>query len=71
MPLIKCSQCGKVISEYATKCPKCGLINIVKYNRYNKKLIFKYNILPALIVVIIVIILGASAVWSFIQATNS
>ena len=24
MPLIKCPECGKMISEYANACPNCG-----------------------------------------------
>lgn len=37
MALIKCTECGCELSEYADKCPKCGCpTNIILDNIKNK-----------------------------------
>lgn len=37
MALIKCSECGKEISDTAEKCPKCGVRTLVGQLNYEKE----------------------------------
>lgn len=43
MALIKCSECGKEISDRASSCPNCGCpIDNVSKKRINKKIIIVF-----------------------------
>ena len=45
MGLIKCFECGTMVSEYAEKCPSCGcLINVIKEHANSEDVIEKKGI---------------------------
>lgn len=63
MALIKCSECGKEISDKATSCPNCG-INFTKENQKKKvkeiknKVKKETPIIKKIIIIVISIIMG-------------
>lgn len=65
MALIKCSECGKEISDTATICPNCGVKTESAINKSQKT---KSNIIITTCIIIIIAIIGIS--FYFIYASN-
>jgi len=78
MAMIKCRECGQMISDKAVKCPKCGCPSVrmseqTQYQRYDTSPLEKYNpgggkrsnnnLLYAIIAGLLVIIAGGAFWW--------
>ena len=66
MALIKCSECGKEISDKATACPNCG--NTISKHTYNKELRAAKRVAIFIIVVLAIILVYYFIIGYFIPA---
>ena len=63
MALIKCSECGQMVSDKASSCPKCGNPIDGKSNGSWKKPIMG-------IVILLIIIAGAFGIWNVVKGNT-
>lgn len=60
MALIKCSECGKQISDKAKKCPHCGASNKIQSRKKDNK-----NILPIIICLLLAFLLIGGGIFAY------
>lgn len=60
MALIKCSECGKQISDKAKKCPHCGSSNKIQSRKKDNK-----NILPIIICLLLAFLLIGGGIFAY------
>ena len=60
MALIKCSECGKQISDKAKKCPHCGASNKIQSRKKDNK-----NILPIIICLLLACLLIGGGIFAY------
>lgn len=60
MALIKCSECGKQISDKAKKCPHCGANNKIQSRKKDNK-----NILPIIICLLLACLLIGGGIFAY------
>lgn len=60
MALIKCSECGKEVSDKAKKCPHCGANNKIQSRKKDNK-----NILPIIICLLLACLLIGGGIFAY------